>query len=101
MKDKIDGAKMRKVEKIEDRYKDGFNKLKSSFGLQFTKDEKIAISYVAQRGEDYGIITNSWEVVKMCKENEIKTFSLMKFLEKEKNENIYKIFRIPIDEFKQ
>lgn len=101
LKDKIDGAKMRKVEKIEDKYKDGFNKLKSSFGLQFTKDEKIAISYVAQRGEDYGIITNSWEVVKMCKENEIKTFSLMKFLEKEKNENIYKIFRIPIDEFKQ
>lgn len=97
---KIEDAKVGRVAKIEDRYKVQFNELTLPLGLRFTEDEKIAIGYAAQ-GEDYGIITNSWEVVKMCKENKIKTFSLMKFLEKEKNENIYKIFRIPIDEFKQ
>jgi len=101
LRGKIEDAKIGRVAIIEDRYKDQFNELTSLHGLQFTEDEKIAIGYATQGGEDYGIITNSWEVAKMCKENKIKTFSLMKFLEKEKNEKIYKIFRIPIDEFKQ
>ena len=104
LEDKIKGgAKIDRISKIgEDDYETEFNVLKQPDNLlHFAKNEKIAIVCAAQ-GEDYGVITNSWEVATMCKVNNIKTFSIMKLLEEEgKNKNIYRIFRVPVDEFRQ
>jgi len=99
LKGKIKGAKLDKITKI-DKDESGFSALKQPDKLlYFTKNEKITIAYAAQ-SEKYGIITNSWEVATMCKVNNIKTFSIMKFLNKVGNdENIYRIFRVPVDEF--
>jgi len=96
---KIESAKLEKITKI-DKDERGFSALKQPDKLlYFTKNEKITIAYAAQ-SEKYGIITNSWEVATMCKVNNIKTFSIMKFLNKVGNdENIYRIFRVPVDEF--
>jgi hypothetical protein len=109
LEDKIKkGVRSERISKIgkdeigEVDYETKFNELKQPDNLlHFTKNEKIAIVCAAQ-GEDYGVITNSWEVATMCKVNNIKTFSIMKFLEEEgKNKNIYRIFRVPVDEFRQ
>jgi hypothetical protein len=106
---RIEKSRSEKIVEIDDVYINKFEKLKRPGQLQFTKNEKTVIGYVAeQRKEDfeqgkknYGIITNSWEVVKMCKDNEIETFSIMKFLKERGDGNIYKLFRVPIDEFRQ
>ena len=85
LEDKIKGgAKIDRISKIgEDDYETEFNVLKQPDNLlHFAKNEKIAIVCAAQ-GEDYGVITNSWEVATMCKVNNIKTFSIMKLLEEE------------------
>ena len=96
---KIESAKLEKITKI-DKDERGFSALKQPDKLlHFTKNEKITIACAAQ-SEKYGIITNSWEVATMCKVNNIKTFSIMKFLNEVGNdENIYRIFRVPVDEF--
>jgi hypothetical protein len=61
-----------------------------------TENEKIAIAFANIRKDNkYGMITNTWEVAKVCMELGINVYSLVKFLDKD--EETYKMFRIPID----
>lgn len=61
-----------------------------------TKNEKIVISYTRKnKGTKHGIITNTWEVTKVCMEHDINVYSLVKFVDKD--EETYNMFRIPVD----
>lgn len=88
------------IEKIEneDACIDAFKNLQETLpDYHFNKNEKIEIGFmIAKRKDKIGIITNSWEVARVCKENDIRIFSLMKFLDKDAD--TYKLFRIPVDE---
>jgi hypothetical protein len=97
-----DASQRGRFEKIDkekcdsDKYINTFNKQELP-NYHFTSNEQIEIGFLISEGWDKkGIITNSWEVARVCKENNVRTFSLMKFLDKD--ENMYKIFRIPVDE---
>ena len=61
-----------------------------------TENEKIVISYTRKKkSSKHGIITNTWEVAKVCMEHDINVYSLVKFLDKD--EETYNMFRIPVD----
>jgi len=67
-----------------------------------TEAEKILITFTKTKKESgyrYGIITNTWEVAKRCSELELNVYSLVKFLNKD--EETYKMFRIPVDLLKE
>jgi len=65
-----------------------------------TETEKILITFTKRRKESgYGIITNTWEVAKRCLELGLNVYSLVKFLNKD--EETYKMFRIPVDLLKE
>ena len=95
----LDASQRGRIEEIKngDKYIDTFKKQEKLPNYHFTKNEQIEIGFIISEGRDKkGIITNSWEVARVCKGNNIRTFSLMKFLDKD--ENMYKFFRIPVDE---
>ena len=97
----LEPAQRRILKKIEDKnneYIDAFESLQEALpNYRFNENEKIEIGLIITKGVgEIGIITNSWEVAKACKESNIKTFSLMKFLDKDAD--TYKLFRIPVDE---
>jgi hypothetical protein len=88
---------LKKIEDKDNKYIDAFESLQEALpNYHFNENEKIEIGFIITKGVgEIGIITNSWEVTKTCKENNIRTFSLMKFLDK--NADTYKLFRIPVD----
>lgn len=88
---------LKKIEDKDNKYVDAFESLQEALpNYHFNENEKIEIGFIITEGEgEMGIITNSCEVAKACKENNIRTFSLMKFLNED--EDTYKLFRIPVD----
>jgi hypothetical protein len=65
-----------------------------------SENEKILITFTKKKKDSgYGIITNTWEVAKLCMVLGINVYSLVKFLDKD--EETYKMFRIPVDLLKE
>ena len=98
VRDRLEGLNLPQAEggrlqKIPDQSIDA----EIEFGYyHLTENEKIVISFTKKsKDSKYGIITNRWEVAKMCMKLGINVYSLMKFLNKD--EETYKIFRIPVD----
>lgn len=87
-----------RLQKIDDKDVDPAEIESERYSL--TENEKIAIAFTnIQKDSKYGMITNSWEVAKVCMELDINVYSLVKFLDRD--EETYKMFRIPIDLLKE
>lgn len=96
LKEKFDNETTGRLQKIDEEISD----LQINGNYNLNINEKIAINYAKKRKESkFGIITNSWEVAKVCIDHNINVYSLLKFLNK--TEETYKMFRIPIDLIKE
>lgn len=94
--EKFDNEMRGRLQKIDGENSD----LQINGNYHLSRNEKIAINYAKNRTKSkFGIITNSWEVAKVCIEHDIHVYSLLKFLNK--TEETYKMFRIPIDFIKE
>ena len=108
----VSSAKLDALNKIEDDsiYITKFDNLDKATNdgkeLKFSKNEQIVIGFVVSKFEEMddnreklSIITNSWEVVKMCDKYNINVFSILKFLKnlEEGDDGLYKLFRVPKD----